>query len=370
MSPNSGRYRTTYEDYQDEASPRELTSLRGRGVVDIVPDGYSFHVLDRNGLVWMWGHQTRLRDGNIGFWLILCRQMTETGTVYNLPTRVHLPISVSSISCGRTHAMALSQSGRAFQWRRVEAPVEIIISSNSPIMHIAAGWGFGALLTASGEIFCFTEKVPKGAKAQRRHVRENVTLASVLVSSTSLFAEAEVLGTMFTSVACGEHFMVALTDAGAVLRFRMMFEDLLVDTSSVEHLTKFTFDAGMQDTDKTITRIMAFFRHFAAVNHEGAVLLGKHNSSSPIVFSELRKGICQVSFGDWHYGAITADGRLLTWGSVSSGALGHPMKMTRPTVVGGALVGKYVFAIGFGGWHSGALAVDLSDEAGARPASR
>lgn len=27
--------------------------------------------------------------------------------------------------------------------------------------------------------------------------------------------------------------------------------------------------------------------------------------------------------GDYHYGAITSDGKLLTWGQYSSGALGH-----------------------------------------------
>lgn len=36
-------------------TPRELRSLGGKGIVDIVAGGWSFHALDRNGRVWMWG---------------------------------------------------------------------------------------------------------------------------------------------------------------------------------------------------------------------------------------------------------------------------------------------------------------------------
>ena len=36
-------------------TPRELRVLRGKGIVDIVAGGWSFHALDRHGYVWMWG---------------------------------------------------------------------------------------------------------------------------------------------------------------------------------------------------------------------------------------------------------------------------------------------------------------------------
>lgn len=36
-------------------TPRELRSLRSKGIVEIVAGGWSFHALDRCGRVWMWG---------------------------------------------------------------------------------------------------------------------------------------------------------------------------------------------------------------------------------------------------------------------------------------------------------------------------
>lgn len=37
------------------SEPKELESMRGKGIVDIHAGGWSFHALDRHGRVWMWG---------------------------------------------------------------------------------------------------------------------------------------------------------------------------------------------------------------------------------------------------------------------------------------------------------------------------
>ena len=63
----------------------------------------------------------------------------------------------------------------------------------------------------------------------------------------------------------------------------------------------------------------------------------------------------------YHFGALTTQGRLLTWGRYSSGALGlgyaHSSgNQTTPQLVE-ALNNMFVFAIGFGGVHSGCLAI-------------
>ncbi|CAO1618129.1 unnamed protein product [Parajaminaea phylloscopi] len=58
----------------------------------------------------------------------------------------------------------------------------------------------------------------------------------------------------------------------------------------------------------------------------GIVLLGKSDNveeSGPTVKPELQGiGVIKVSSGDWHHGALTASGRVLTWGQWSKGALG------------------------------------------------
>lgn len=106
--------------------------------------------------------------------------------------------------------------------------------------------------------------------------------------------------------------------------------------------------------------------------------------------------IISVVLGDYHFGALTSDGKLLTWGAFSKGALGlgdpleldagrpggfrtaeeknavmdaraHipfvPPDVQEPTEVrfdwGGAKKKKYCFAATAAGWHMGALVIDL-----------
>lgn len=63
----------------------------------------------------------------------------------------------------------------------------------------------------------------------------------------------------------------------------------------------------------------------------------------------------------YHFGAVTNQGQLLTWGSYSSGALGHgnddgQRSQPTPKIVE-TLSNMFVFAIGFGGWQSSVLAI-------------
>lgn len=62
----------------------------------------------------------------------------------------------------------------------------------------------------------------------------------------------------------------------------------------------------------------------------------------------------------YHYGALTTEGRLLTWGLYSSGALGRgyedDQNETAPEIVE-KLQDMFVFAVGFGGYHSGCAAI-------------
>lgn len=45
-------------------------------------------------------------------------------------------------------------------------------------------------------------------------------------------------------------------------------------------------------------------------------------SSTPNVIPELQnKGVISVVLGDYHFGALTEDGKLLTWGETSFGRI-------------------------------------------------
>lgn len=119
----------------------------------------------------------------------------------------------------------------------------------------------------------------------------------------------------------------------------------------------------------------------------------------PTIFPSLQyRDVISVVLGDYHYGALTASGKLLTWGAFSKGALGlgDPLQL-EPGVPGGFRTreeklavmdarahmpftppdvrepaevrfdhmlkkkGKerYAFAATAAGWHMGALVIDL-----------
>lgn len=116
------------------------------------------------------------------------------------------------------------------------------------------------------------------------------------------------------------------------------------------------------------------------------VLLGDTESTAgtqPKIIPELQhKSVISVNIGDYHNAALTAEGKLFTWGQYSSGALGlgdpsrlehgapgsfvgrgTPPAVRRPTEVRfdheGTVNKGFCFAATAAGWHTGALVIDL-----------
>ena len=120
----------------------------------------------------------------------------------------------------------------------------------------------------------------------------------------------------------------------------------------------------------------------------------------PMVIPELQnRSVISVVLGDYHFGALTSSGRLLTWGSYSRGALGlgdpgelpagspggfaeeerrvraqtlghgSPPDVTVPSEVrfdhglkAEGRVDRYCFAAAASGWHTAALVIDLAGD--------
>ena len=113
-----------------------------------------------------------------------------------------------------------------------------------------------------------------------------------------------------------------------------------------------------------------------------------------IVFPELQnRGVISVVLGDYHYGALLEDGKLLTWGKVNGCGLGNPFNL--PVGVPGGFKTEqdrihaqnrrvviptievptevrfdhglkqkresFVFGVAAAGWHMGALVIDLGE---------
>lgn len=118
------------------------------------------------------------------------------------------------------------------------------------------------------------------------------------------------------------------------------------------------------------------------------MLIGGENTtahSSPDIKPELQnRSVISVAIGDWHNAALTADGKVLTWGKFSSGALGLGDPAKLPPGAPGAYTNggrgeprsvgvptevrfdyelveskdRFAFAITAAGWHTGALVID------------
>ncbi|KAI8985750.1 RCC1/BLIP-II [Trametes punicea] len=229
--------------------------------------------------------------------------------------------------------------------------------------------------------------------------------------------------TKLVKIAGMDNCIVGLTNKGHVLRYeRLSGEDAyqqgrweyLPYFSDIERLQEHAVYRVLEGRDSPrvappetmhINHISASFQTFVAYStgRSSTVLMGKASAESPDTFlptviPELQnRSVISVVLGDYHYGALTGTGKLLTWGAFSKGALGlgdptliplgqpggyaddeqrrtsvHPrwgVMRPPPDVRVPAEVRfdhgerrkreKYCFAAAALGWHTGALVIDL-----------
>ncbi|KAI9275741.1 regulator of chromosome condensation 1/beta-lactamase-inhibitor protein II [Phascolomyces articulosus] len=334
-------------------TPRELRALRGKGIVDIVAGGWSFHALDRRGHVWMWGWMQPKHP--------FADSMTSQALVKK-PTRVQLPpnVHIISIASGRCHAIALDTAGRVWHWANPWQTRQVLVprASTKKFIQITAHWNSSAILSSTGELFL----VPFPCASHEQTILDDPPVTHP--------------SSPFIQIAGTEKCTIALTQSGRVFKFRTERRDDFVTTPEkyTTELVHFNISPLNNNLTTTTNRksnrpgvfLSAQFRHFA-ICCQGKVLIGKQDGDDqhlPQILDAMNHEICKVTFGDYHFGALTTQGRLLTWGRFSSGALGlgyaySNINQTMPQLVE-TLNNMFIFAIGFGGVHSGCLAIPRS----------
>jgi len=226
--------------------------------------------------------------------------------------------------------------------------------------------------------------------------------------------------TQLIQIAAFDNHIVGLTNHGHVLKYGSLHDetgvirgrwDYLPSFSEAEKIAELSVFSDRRpgishiDPPRTlqITHISAHFTHFTAysTNSESIVLLGDTDTtptSQPNIIPALQnRSIISVVMGDYHNAALTADGKLLTWGKFSNGALGLgdplelepgspgafatltqrdlareggrriPPAVSIPTEVRFDHTGKkprdrFCFAATAAGWHTGALVIDLEPD--------
>jgi SCF-associated factor 1 len=305
---------------------------------------------------------------------------------------------MESVSCGRSHAISLSSEGNVYHWNHIEKIQKILLpNTTSRVIQVSANWGYSSLLTVAGEIFVVPQ--PENAEDDESPIL-TVDAPGYGVTLQNYISDAQNMGKQvnsasddcFVQIASMESHTLALTKKGKIYSFRT--GDLIERQGEREDLRpgspRFASNpaatggelihysspnqADIIDSDGNLTMfISAFFHSFAVYSLNGAVKLGTHETGleqQPTTMDELDQNICKVTFGDYHSGALTINGDLLTWGSYSRGALGHgsdnaPTRFAvfqqqqepRPRKIE-TLQHMFVFAASFGGWHSACLAFE------------
>lgn len=484
-------YRRPSEGQKKESIAHRLGAARGRKAVKdsdgvgtpikVVAGGWSFHALTSTGRILYWGQM----DGD----LFTHEEIrAESPAIMDLScSKNGRIVRVKQLSCGRKHAVSLTESGSILEWKawdgvRVhDEPFAPLGQGRANVVQLEAGWDFTAVLVEeqpSGDpertdtassispqshiIYWHTDWVSTGdpptTHSQGTHGSPSSSDSEFSMSRwrdvhrvllpalptppeevakemdidfTEQAAEATATRTpqhqRIAQVAAGEDYVLALTSHGLVFKLdvspvaqgqvgvdlhnndelartraanalRRAFDEGEREWQLMEHfcvpsriaaLAAFSSGDGrlaglVRDREKLrIKHISAQFRTWAAYStfstpqddeasnddHGGIVLLGKGDSTSstgPSVKSELQgTGVIKISVGDWHYGALTTSGKVLTWGQWSQGALGiwdslpvappQPQMQRPPRRIGNMvpLLGGRHFRVGLAGARVG-----------------
>ncbi|KAH7913836.1 regulator of chromosome condensation 1/beta-lactamase-inhibitor protein II [Hygrophoropsis aurantiaca] len=421
----------------DVPFPTELHIARGVRIVSLSAAGMSFFALDSEGRVYVWG----TLDGTS--FALLGDGYNEAGQKAMTPLKLKLPSATRSISCGRLHATTLDENSDVWiflSWGhpfRLCSPYLDKSSEDTTPLQVTSGWRFSAVLTMSGNVLIWR---PFDNEIQERVAVENGQMTDLGIKilavddiiqcktwdlTTSPFRLPEVprlppLGgasadepVQIIKIAALENGLIGLTNQGHVLKFSVTGGlqaaherwEYLPNFSEIEKIKDHTAYASDLKPPRTlrITHISAQYRTFVAYSPgpESVVLMGSgdaHEHFQPTILPTLQnKDIISVVLGDYHFGALTSTGKLLTWGAYSRGALGlgdptkiepgepggyrteqirstaasnggpYPTEVRDPSEVtfdhGEKTKRKrFCFAATAAGWHMGALVIDLEPD--------
>ncbi|KAI0923709.1 hypothetical protein AcV5_009183 [Taiwanofungus camphoratus] len=234
--------------------------------------------------------------------------------------------------------------------------------------------------------------------------------------------------TKLIKIAGADNTIIGLTNQGHVLKYGMLAGEDTYRQAQWEFLPEFSDVRNVKNhptfSDTTeaqgdrpeppelmhITHISAQFQTFVAYSTgpRSVVLMGKlamdtpNLPERPIILPALQnQNVISVVLGDYHFGALTSTGKLLTWGAFSKGALGlgdpaqiepgQPGGFADPVQKQAAVTSRwgilrffppdvrvptevrfdhgerkkrerYCFAAAAAGWHMGALMIDLEPD--------
>lgn len=348
-------------------------------LVEIVAGGWSFHARTSRGKVWVWGTMNPETFGALDGCAISPNDVILT------PELLQPLPPIRALSSGRSHTVALSDAGDVLEWRTWGLVWQLDLDLRASVVQLEAGWSFSTVLTDQADVYVWYSDWSTDAWTQTHDpdsaAAELVQPLHVSPLRLPPLPPSEPARTV-TQIAAGEDFVIALADDGSLhrldlhlppasaqdwafvqqLRLQRGLEDhdvtnddfraalhrlrmahFLTHTAQWQPLPSFSHPQSLpafqpqwvpqQATLGPIAHISAHFKHFVAFlpivtahseEEDTVVLLGTSDGVDPVLVPEIQaRGVIKLSMGDWHYGALTQHGELLTWGQFSKGALGN-----------------------------------------------
>ncbi|KAF9218949.1 RCC1 BLIP-II [Gyrodon lividus] len=416
--------------------PAELHFDGGVPVVHLSAAGMAFFGLDSHGSLYAWG--TLSGDGfalqNDGY--------SAPAQPARRPLKLILPAATRAISCGRFHATSLDENLHLWTFVSFGRPFRLVTSlldattPDSTPSQVESGWSFSSVLTRAGDVFVwwplsgemkemiYTHDTAMDQAGLKVHptgdgvvpcshweLHKDPHKLPELPRLPKLVSGAKDVDVHLVKIAALDNHLVGLTNHGHVLKISVQSGDItrhegweyLPHFSESEkikqHLTSASSELQSPQVVR-ITHISAQYQTFVAYStgSSSVVLMGSNGTnanSEPRILPALQnRNVISVVLGDYHFGALTSTGKLLTWGQYSRGALGlgdptkievgqpggypteqqrqvaaihrgpHPPSVMEPTEVrfdhGERRSRKrFCFAAASAGWHMGALVIDL-----------
>ena len=315
----------------------------GETIIQVSSDYYHSSALTASGRIFTWGEGDYGRLGN--------GASTDKSTPTEITNRFSLTEGdkIIQVSLGGSHSSALTASGRLFTWGNNSlgqlgdgtnnnslTPIEItnrfILAEGDKIIQVSLGYSHSAALTASGRLFTW------GYNSYYQLGNGSFNDRTLPTEITNRFSLTE--GDKIIQVSLGYSHSAALTASGRLFTWGYNFVGELGNgtTTYKSTPTEITGQFNLSEEDKII-QVSLGGSHSSALTASGRIFtwgegdygrLGNGASTDKYTPTEitnrfsLTEGdkIIQVSLGGSHSSALTASGRLFTWGNNSLGQLG------------------------------------------------
>ncbi|EJD07281.1 RCC1/BLIP-II, partial [Fomitiporia mediterranea MF3/22] len=363
-------------------------------IVELDSGGWSYHALDSQGHVYVWGTLDGLEQPGYGF--------SGAGNATDIPLRLVPPEPIQALSCGATHMTALSVSNQVWTFLSWGRPFRIITpvlnrtSPESTPIQISCGSESCFVLTASGDIYNWWPF----AGVIRQQFRETMALMDAegnqLAQATAegtipcmawgleydpqklptiphlpeLVHSGKALGneedTKVVKLAAMDSVLIALTNKGHVLRLSGLNPMTNVEEMHWEYLPNFSeterirvhhdrmFAGGRRTRGGSIATLAppkdVRITHIAAdrngrfvaytnddPNDSYSIVLIGYDQTTPVmemeaeVIPELQyKAIISVTMSNHHNLVLSANGKLYSWGHDMEGCLGLSLPTELP----------------------------------------